>query len=93
VTDGPAGQVAAGQVAAGQGSAGKDSAGQVSVGRVTVDRDLCVSSGMCESVAPALFEIDDDGELVVLQDVVPDALLADAQAAARACPTRALTVA
>lgn len=60
--------------------------------QVTVDRDLCVSSGMCESLAPAVFEIDDDGELVVLQDVVQDALLADAQAAARSCPTRALTV-
>lgn len=62
------------------------------VGRVTVDRDLCVSSGMCESVAPAVFEIDDDGELVVLQDVVPAELLEDARAAARSCPTRALQV-
>ena len=69
-----------------------DGATEPGAGRVLVDRDLCVSSGMCESVAPAVFEIDDDGELVVLLDVVPAELLADAQAAARSCPTRALKV-
>ena len=41
------------------------------VGRVTVDRDLCVSSGMCESVAPAVFEIDDDGGLAELDSPEP----------------------
>ncbi len=58
-----------------------------------VDRSLCASTGMCEMVAPDLFEIDDDGELVVLVQELPDDRVEQARAAARACPTRALSVA
>lgn len=60
--------------------------------RVQVDTTLCASTGMCESVAPELFEIDDDGGLVVLVPALPADQVAAAQAAARACPTRALRV-
>ena len=60
--------------------------------RIVVDESLCASTGLCESVAPELFEIGDDGALLVL---VPD-LSADrvglARAAARTCPTRALSI-
>ncbi len=60
--------------------------------RIDVDTSLCQSTGMCESVAPELFEIDDDGELVVLHAEPPTELLAKAEQAARSCPTRALKV-
>ena len=60
--------------------------------RVEVDTSLCASTGMCESVAPDLFEIDDDGELVVLRPEPSGEQVERAQAAARSCPTRALRV-
>ena len=60
--------------------------------RVTVDESLCASTGMCESVAPQLFEIGDDGALHVLQPEVPADLVALARSAASSCPTRALKV-
>jgi ferredoxin len=60
--------------------------------RITVDESLCASTGMSESVAPHLFEVGDDGALVVLQPDVPADLVEDARAAARSCPTRALAV-
>ena len=60
--------------------------------RVEVDTGLCASTGMCESVAPDLFEVADDGSLVVLQVELPEARVADARAAARSCPTRALRI-
>ena len=60
--------------------------------RIVLAPGTCVVSGMCESVAPDLFEIDDDGDLQVLQPEPPVALLDLARQAARSCPTRALTV-
>ncbi len=58
--------------------------------RVAADRDVCIGSGMCLLTAPAVFDQDDDG-IVVLRsaDVGPQ----DADAARRAvayCPSGAL---
>ena len=63
-----------------------------SAARIVVDRSLCASTGICESVAPNVFEIGDDGALVVLQPDVPADDLELARRAARSCPTRALRV-
>ena len=56
--------------------------------RVVVDRDVCMSAGVCEVTAPEVFELDDDGVLVVHEP----ADLAAVEAAVRACPTGALTI-
>jgi ferredoxin len=58
--------------------------------RVEVDRDLCASTGGCEALAPDVFEIADDGELVVLRPVPDEADLPDVRKAVEGCPTRAL---
>ena len=58
--------------------------------RVEVDRDLCASTGGCEAVAPEVFEISDDGELVVLRPEPGEADLPDVRNAVQICPTRAL---
>jgi ferredoxin len=60
------------------------------VTRVQVDRERCISSGVCEHVAPAVFELDDDGVLQVLQ-ADPDDPAAAAEAV-RGCPSGALTL-
>jgi ferredoxin len=62
------------------------------VSRVEVDRDRCVGSGACEALAPAVFEVDDDGVLAVLREPAEDEL-PDVREAVQACPTRALTLA
>lgn len=58
--------------------------------KIELDRAKCTGIGMCESVAPDFFEIDDDGELVMLRDAVDSADVADVEAAVQACPTAAL---
>jgi ferredoxin len=60
--------------------------------RVGVDRDRCVGSGTCEALAPDVFEVDDDGVLVVLRDEPAEGEQADVRGAVSACPTRALTL-
>jgi ferredoxin len=61
--------------------------------QVILDRDKCTGLGICESVAPDHFEIDDDGELVVLRDDVTDEERATIEDAVRQCPTGALRLA
>ncbi|WP_414636096.1 ferredoxin [Amycolatopsis sp.] len=39
--------------------------------KVGVDRMLCEANGVCVSFAPAVFELDDDEELVIRQSEVP----------------------
>ena len=60
--------------------------------RIVLDETKCSSLGMCEAVAPDVFEVGDDGALVVL-DPTPDeqhrALMEEAVAA---CPTGALSI-
>jgi ferredoxin len=60
--------------------------------RVVVDRELCVGSGSCEMLAPAVFEVDDDGVLAVLLPQPADDDVPAVRDAVQACPTRALTL-
>ena len=60
--------------------------------RIEVDRDRCVGSGACEALAADVFEVDDDGVLVVLRDQPADEDLPDVRDAVQACPTRALAL-
>jgi sterol 14alpha-demethylase len=64
----------------------------VSGWRIVVDRDLCQGHGVCESEAPALFEVSKDGVLTVLQEAPPDGDRRAADLAVRFCPTHALTI-
>lgn len=60
--------------------------------RIEVDRDKCTALGLCESLAPHHFEINDDGDLVVLDENVSEADLAAVQDACDGCPTEALRI-
>ena len=43
--------------------------------RIVIDRARCAATGMCTSIAPEHFELDESGELNVLDDdVVPNTL-------------------
>ena len=61
--------------------------------RIEVDRDLCASTGGCEALAPDVFEIGDDGALVVRRPEPAERDLPDVRAAVAGCPTRALSLA
>lgn len=60
--------------------------------RVHLDRDKCDGLGVCESVAPAVFEINGNGVLEVLQEEPGESLRADVENACGSCPTGALSV-
>jgi ferredoxin len=60
--------------------------------RVQVDRERCVGSGVCESLAPEVFEVDDDGVLQVHREEPSADELDDVQDAVQQCPARALAL-
>ncbi|WP_106399815.1 ferredoxin [Actinocorallia populi] len=60
--------------------------------RVTIDDDNCRGHGVCCTVCPDVFDINDDGYAEVLLDVIPAGLEDSVRKAAANCPERAITV-
>jgi ferredoxin len=61
--------------------------------RAEIRSDLCVGQGLCYSVAPRVFEDDDDGYgRVRVAGALPAALEDDARRGAANCPERAVTL-
>ena len=60
--------------------------------RVIVDHVKCAGTGMCESFAPEVFEVQPDGSLVLLTDEPPEGMSRAVRAAAESCPVEAITV-
>ncbi len=60
--------------------------------RLVVDRDLCQGHGVCESEAPAVFQVSKDAVLTVLQERPADEQRRAVELAVKYCPTHALTI-
>lgn len=58
--------------------------------RISVDRAKCTGIGVCESYAPEIFEVNEDGELVLATETVSADMLEAVQQAIAGCPTEAL---
>ncbi|MFB7664801.1 ferredoxin [Kitasatospora sp. NPDC056138] len=56
--------------------------------RVSIDSDRCVSAGQCVMLAPDVFDQDDDGIVMLLQDEPPEDLHAVVRQSASLCPVR-----
>ncbi len=57
---------------------------------VDVDRNLCESNGVCEAIAPDLFEIDAHDSLLIKVGLLTAEQLPDAESAVHRCPKQAL---
>ena len=60
--------------------------------RIAVDSDRCVGSAYCQRIAPASFDLGDDGIAVVLDADVAGADAAAVREAESACPAMAISV-
>ena len=58
--------------------------------RVVVDFDLCESNGVCEGLAPEVFEVGDDDFLYILDENPPEEQRSAVQAAVDRCPKQAI---
>lgn len=59
--------------------------------RIEIDHDRCTGHGRCYSLAPELFDCDDEGYGRVLLAEVPVELEDKARLAVNTCPERAIT--
>lgn len=60
--------------------------------KCVVDFDKCTGLGICESLAPEFFEVNDDGDLIQLKSDISDEELQAVEEAVAGCPTEALTI-
>lgn len=60
--------------------------------KVTIDFDLCQGHGVCMGECPEVFEVNDDGEVTILQEQPDDSLRKKVQNAVRFCPTGAISL-
>lgn len=60
--------------------------------RVVVDLDKCTGHGICESIAEEVFEVQDDGTVVIHDADRPEDDSARMQQAVTQCPAAALTL-
>jgi len=60
--------------------------------KVAVDRDLCEGHARCVEAAPAVFEINDDDEMHVLNENPGEEQRRGVEAAVANCPRQALSL-
>lgn len=60
--------------------------------QITIDRELCQGHATCMTEAPELFQVDDAGNVTVLQENPPLELLKKAQQAEKYCPAKAIKI-
>ena len=60
--------------------------------KINVDFDLCESNGLCEAMAPEVFELDDDDFLQLRSERTTDENLEDVKRAVAACPRAAISL-
>ena len=60
--------------------------------RVHSDAEACVGAGQCAVLAPAVFDLDDDGKVVVLYAAPPEEERPRVADAVAACPAFAIEI-
>ena len=60
--------------------------------RVIVNMDLCESNALCQGVAPDIFEVDDDDNLIVLDETPEESARDRLLEAVRICPKQAISI-
>ena len=60
--------------------------------KIKVDFDRCQSNGLCEAIAPEVFELDDDDFLQLKTDETTDQNVEAVRRAVASCPTQALSL-
>lgn len=60
--------------------------------KATVDREACISCGLCATLCPNVFEMDEESIAIVkVEDIAPEDE-ADAQNATDSCPVSAIAL-
>jgi ferredoxin len=61
--------------------------------KIEVNRATCCGSGKCWETDPSIFNVDDDGIVILLLQDVDESRRAQAELAEKRCPTKSVKVA
>lgn len=67
-----------------------DAAKPLKIAKIVVDRDVCIGAAPCVTVAPGVFQIDDDNKAYVVDQNGAD--VETILLAAQACPVQAIFI-
>lgn len=57
-----------------------------------VDKDTCIACGLCPSICPECFDMEDDGKAGAIVDEVPGDSIDSAKEAEESCPVDAISI-
>ena len=57
-----------------------------------VDKDTCIACGLCPSICPECFDMEDDVKAGAIVDEVPDSSIDSAKEAEDSCPVDAISI-
>lgn len=60
--------------------------------KVIANRAACCGYGVCAEICPEVYQLDDNGIVVLVTDTVPEGIEEKAREGAAACPQNALEV-
>jgi ferredoxin len=60
--------------------------------KACVNKDSCIGCGLCESICPKVFFMDDDGKAKAVKDEVEASLISETEEAASSCPVGAIDI-
>ncbi|MDR5586490.1 MULTISPECIES: ferredoxin [Clostridium] len=60
--------------------------------KAKVDKDTCIGCGLCPSICPECFDMQDDGKAGSIVEEVPSAYQDSAKEAETSCPVNAISV-
>jgi ferredoxin len=60
--------------------------------KAVVDQETCIGCGLCPSMSPEVFQMNDDGKAEAIVDEVSGELVDSAKEAEESCPVNAILV-
>lgn len=60
--------------------------------KAKVDKDLCIGCGLCESICPKVFRMEDDGKAEAVEGEIDASLADEAREARDQCPVEAIDI-
>lgn len=60
--------------------------------KANVDKEACIGCGLCPSISPEVFEMQDDGKAGVIGNKVPTEAESTAKESEESCPVNAISV-